>query len=238
MMLILALIMFIGYFVQTITGFGSTLIILTLGILFFQLYEILPIVLLLNVIMCFSMVLIHYKNIEYSFLLKNIFSYMGLGFVIGLWTTQWVQKFSLPLNKLFAGLIFILSLFEFFLLYKNKSFKIQNPIFARFWVFISGIVHAIFATGGPFLVYGISHYNIDKFVFRISLIFVWLIFDSLLLIHHSINLEQFKTSLFMMLVLPVSMGLGHRVYEKISVEHFQLFIRGILIVSTLIILLK
>jgi hypothetical protein len=122
--------------------------------------------------------------------------------------------------------------------YKNKSFKIQNPIFARFWVFISSIVHAIFATGGQFLVYGISHYNIDKFVFRISLIFVWLIFDSLLLIHHSINLEQFKTSLFMMLVLPVRMGLGQRVYEKISVEHFQLFIRGILIVSTLIILLK
>jgi hypothetical protein len=60
----------------------------------------------------------------------------------------------------------------------------------------------------------------------------------LLLIHHSINLEQFKTSLFMMLVLPVSMTLGQRVYEKISVEHFQLFIRGILIVSTLIILLK
>jgi hypothetical protein len=42
----------------------------------------------------------------------------------------------------------------------------------------------------------------------------------------------------MMLVLPVSMTLGQKVYEKISVEHFQLFIRGILIVSTLIILLK
>jgi len=238
MMLILALILFIGYFVQTITGFGSTLIILTLGILFFQLYEILPIVLLLNVMMCFFMVLIHYKNIDYPFLLKNIFSYMGLGFVLGLWTSQWIEKFSISLNKLFAGLIFILSLFEFFLLYKNKSFKIQNPIFARFWVFISGVVHAIFATGGPFLVYGISHFNIDKFVFRISLIFVWLIFDSLLLIRHSMSLEQFKTSLFMMLVLPVSIGLGQKVYEKISVEHFQLMIRGILIVSTLIILLK
>ena len=219
--MILALIMFIGYFVQTITGFGSTLIILTLGILFFQLYEILPIVLLLNVIMCFSMVLIHYKNIDYSFLLKNIFSYMGLGFVLGLWTTQWIQKFSLPLNKLIAGLIFMLSLFEFFLLYKNKSFKIQNPIFARFWVFISGIVHAIFATGGPFLVYGISHYNIDKFVFRISLIFVWLIFDSLLLIHHSINLEQFKTSLFMMLVLPVSMTLDKGFTKKFLLNIFN-----------------
>ncbi len=237
-MLILALILFIGYFVQTITGFGSTLIILTLGILFFQLYEILPIVLLLNVMMCLSMVLIHYKNIDYSFLLKNIFSYMAFGFVLGLWTTQWIEKFSIPLNKLFAVLIFMLSLIEFFLLYKKKSFKIQNPFFARFWVFVSGVVHAIFATGGPFLVYGISHFNIDKFVFRISLIFVWLVFDSLLLIHHSINLEQFKISLLMMLVLPVSMGLGQKIYEKISLEHFQLFIRGILIVSTLIILLK
>ncbi|GIX42003.1 MAG: hypothetical protein KatS3mg129_1736 [Leptospiraceae bacterium] len=236
--LILATLIFLGFFIQTVSGFGSNLIILSIGILFFDFYDILPVVLIFNIIMCSYILIKYYKYLDIKFILKHIISFMGTGFIIGLFIANHIKDLSININKLLSILILSLSLFELSLLIRKKNIQIKNKTFGNLWIFISGIIHAIFATGGPFLVYGISHLNIDKTKFRISLMFIWLVFNSILLHSSSFNLEHIKLSLYLIFILPLSIWLGQYVHYKISLERFHILIRIILIISSIIVIIK
>lgn len=235
---ILALLIFTGFFIQTITGFGSSLIILTFGILCFDLYELLPMVLQFNIVMSFYFLIRFYQYLDLKFLFKFVLVYMGLGFIIGLGFSSYLKHSSLPMTKIFSTLVFTLSLIEIFLLLVKKNIQIYHPFYGKIWIFFAGIIHAIFATGGPFLVYGLSHIKIEPFIFRISLLFVWLIFDSLLLFHIPYNREHLIKFIFLAWILPLSIYLGQRVYEKISLIKFNFLIRLLLMLISIITLIN
>jgi uncharacterized membrane protein YfcA len=236
--LILAILIFLGFFIQTITGFGSNVFILTLGILFFDFYQILPIVLSFNIIMCIYIIIKNYKYLNIKLIIEHILIFMGIGFIIGLVISNYIKNLSININKLLAILILALSLSELYLLLIKKNLKFTNKFTATFWIFVSGIVHAIFATGGPFLVYGLSHLNIDKEFYRISLMFIWLIFNTILLINTPFSYEHFKLVMYLIGILPISIYLGQKIYNKISIERFQIIIRTVLIFTSLAVLLK
>ncbi len=232
--LILAFLLFIGFLIQTISGFGSTIFILSLGILYFDFYELLPLVLKFNIIMSLYFLVLYHKYIDIRFLLKSILLYMLVGFILGLHVSNMMKYSSIPIKKIFAGLIFLLSSLEILILYLKIPLKIFHPLYGKFWVFLAGIIHGIFATGGPFLVYGLSHLKIDRDVFRISLLFVWLIFDSWLLFSLPIKTNHFITFISLLFILPLSIYVGQRFYYKISIDKFHLIIRLLLVLISII----
>lgn len=234
----LGLIVFLGFFVQTVTGFGSNVIILSLGVLFYDFYEILPIALLFNILMGIYFLFIKFYELEFQFIFKKIFFVMGIGFLLGIYLSEFIKNQNLNVNKLLAILIFFLSTYEFIILLVKKENGKPNLILANFLIFLSGTFQAIFATGGPFLVYGLQKINLNKEKFRNSLIIIWLIFNSILLLQNPINSKQLKTSLLIFLSLPLGIYLGERIHDKISIEKFNLTTRAILIISSIIIIIK
>lgn len=235
---ILALLLFSGFFVQTITGFGSSLIILTFGILYFDFYELLPIVLQFNIIMALFFLIRFYKYLDLKFLLKYVLFNMGMGFIVGLQFASILKNSPIPITKVFSSIVLVLSLLEIFLLLLKKEIQIHRSFYGKIWIFLAGVIHAIFATGGPFLVYGLSHLKIDKNVFRISLMFVWLIFDSLLLLNINYTRDHFIKFLFLVWILPVSIYIGQILYNKISMHRFNFMIRLLLMLISIITLIN
>ncbi|MFN3604284.1 MAG: TSUP family transporter [Leptonema sp. (in: bacteria)] len=236
--IILGTLIFLGFFLQTLTGFGSNVIILSLGILFFDFYEILPIALLFNIVMGIYFLFNKFTHFEFPFIFKKILFVMGIGFFIGTFISNYLKSINLNINKILSLIVLFFSLYDLFLFF-FKGYQLKtNPIMSNFWIFISGLVQAIFATGGPFLVYALQNLKLTKESFRNSLIFIWLIFNFVLILQNPIHWEQLKTSAIISLSLPLSIYLGEKVHSYISVEKFHILTRIVLIISSILVLIK
>ncbi len=236
--IILGVLVFLGFFVQAITGFGSNVIILSLGVLFYDFYEILPIALFFNILMGVYFLVLKFRELEFGFILKKILVIMGLGFLLGIFISEFIKHTNANINKLLAILILTLSTYEVSIILSKKENLKQNLVVANFLIFLSGTIQAIFATGGPFLVYGLQKINLNKRKFRNSLIFIWLIFNSILLMQNPINEKQLKISLIIFIALPLGIYLGEKIHNRISIERFNLATRVILIITSIIIITK
>jgi uncharacterized membrane protein YfcA len=54
-------------------------------------------------------------------------------------------------------------------------------------LFLGGVIHGLYSTGGPMVVYYLAREPIDKKAFRTTLAMVWLITGSFLLINYAVT---------------------------------------------------
>src|SRR5688572_30656932 len=75
--IILSLIILLANTTEAISGFGSTIISVTLGSNFYPINELLPVLVPLNVLLSFYIVFRYHDLIDYQVLFKKILPFMG-----------------------------------------------------------------------------------------------------------------------------------------------------------------
>lgn len=230
---ILGVFIWLSFISEAMTGFGSIVIAITLGSLFFPIAELLPVLVPLSVVMSSVLICKHYPAIETQLLFKKILPFISLGMVLGVFLSAWLNPQLMKFT--FACLMLWFAVRALSQLKKpNFKFSYKPKYWQPFWTFTSGITHGLFASGGPLLVYALSQVNISKSQFRATLVSVWL---GLNVSYTIIMLVQGRiTPVLVPIVcyLPViatSYWLGSKLHDRVSEMGFKHVIYLLLFVA-------
>lgn len=218
----LGLCVFLGFTAQAMVGFGSMLIAVSLGSMFFSIPQLLPVLVPLNVMMTASMAIQLRHKTNFSLLLKQILPLMLVGMVIGISVVSLMS--GIWLKKIFAVLIIALALRELWQLSNLSQPRALNDPMRNLCILTAGVVHGLYTTGGPLLVYALQATKIDKAVFRATMVTVWGLLNSVylmvLLWQGKVQTVWFDVLVFSPLLL-VAIWLGNRLHNKVNQKQFK-----------------
>ena len=219
--------------VETFSGFAGAMVAITLGAHFYPIERLVPVWIVLNLLMNTYIVLRHRGHVEWGLLLKQVLPYMCAGLLAGLWFFPYIE--GLPLKKILGGLIVIFSASQIFQMCKRTQESSLSYWKAIFWQFLAGICQAIYATGGPFLVYSLSRHPMVKSVFRATLCTVWGSVNSVLItafvLNGRINASSLEITAYLLPALPIGIVLGEWMHGRVSEKQFHLVILLLLLVA-------
>ncbi len=229
----LAVVVLLAFTTEATAGFGASIISLTLGSLFLPIETLLPIVVPLDVALALYIVLRHRGHIAWRFLLTRVLPLMltggGAGYAVS-------SRLGGPVMKqIFGALVVALSAMELWRLARAGR-KDTQPLPAPVSViviFAAGIVHGIYATGGPLLVYSIGRSNLGKSELRSTLAMVWLILNAALsttyLVGGRITGDTVESIGLMVPVLVVAIAIGELLHSRIPDRPFRALVFTLLL---------
>lgn len=238
---ILAVIVLFAYTTQTISGFGSIIIALTLGANFYPIPKLLPILVLLTVIMNIYLLAKHRSYIDKTLLIKRILPFMLIGFAIGVFIFNYFHTGIL--RVLYGIFVVTFSLREMvILLWKRHEQGPLNTLQTIGWMFSAGIIHGIYASGGPLIVYPVSRIIKNKSVFRSTLIAVWLFFNIILIASYAatgrFTLQSLTWTAMLLPIIALSVLLGEWLHNYVNEYRFRIFVYAVLATAGLFIALQ
>jgi len=228
---ILFLIIILAQSIETTTGFGATVIALSLGALVFPLKQLVPILVMIGIIQSGFIVLWRFRYIQWRILLARIMIFSGLGLPLGIW---FYRHFPSERLKIFLGIFIILvSGYELYNLLIKKSISKPLSLISSILLLASGgFIHGVFATGGPLIVYYAGREIKNKAQFRATLSLLWLVLNFILLISYllsaTINQDNLKMTGLLLPALVLGIVLGEILHRKVQEQTFRVVVQIIL----------
>ncbi len=238
---ILFLIIVFSQTVETTTGFGSTVIALSLGIALFPLKKLVVLLVIIALGQSSWLVARGWKDIQWRILLGKIFPFTGLGLPLGMF---FFKHFGGEELKIFLGIFIIMvSALELYrLLGKKKQIKPLSTIKGILVLFAGGFVHGMFATGGPMVVYFASREIQQKAEFRPTISMLWLSLNIILMssfiLSHRVGSWHLKSAGILFFALLLGIILGEIIHKKISEYAFKVAVQFLLFLTGIFILLN
>jgi len=162
---------------------------------------------------------------------------MGLGLFIGL---TFYNVFDLDLlRRAFGVVVVILSTLELSRQVLKNRIQASRPLSklqSAVCLTLAGIIHGVYTSGGPLLVYFTSRQIPDKDGFRSTLSAVWLILGSIIIVNHifisrTISALTLKTTVVLIPVLFAGILLGEWLHHRINIQLFRVIVFAILFFS-------
>ncbi len=171
---ILSVIVFIAFTIHSVTGFASMITALTLGAWFFPIEDIRPALVLLSMLLNLYFVVRSWHEIDRGVFWDSIFPFMGLGTIVGFLVSGLVD--GPLLRRIFGLFVIAVSLLEIYRFWRGGDDEEAGPV-SRIWLMGAGIIHGIYATGGPPLVFALAKARLEKSALRATLCAVWMVFN-------------------------------------------------------------
>lgn len=219
---------------EAITGFGSTIISLTLGAHLFPIGDLIPLIVTLHIPACLMLAARHRDDIDREVLSGSILPWMGLGLAAGLAVAGLLQGGEL--RHAFGLLIVVLAARELSALLDGPRRRedMSGGAF-RFWVAAAGVVHGVYATGGPMLTYALSRKRMGRAALRATLVTVWLILNIAVLAscyrRGTLTADTARRALTLLPVVPMGILLGERLHAKVPEFGFKVVVQSVLALS-------
>ena len=174
-MLLLVGIVFVALATGTAMGFGSMVITIVLASHFFEIPFLLGTLVPANLLISVYVILRHRRHVQWKFLGVKVLPAMCVGSVVG------IALFSLQDNRalqlMFGVLVLFLSSLELWRMHRGVETK-SLPVWLNLATLTgAGVVHGLFASGGPLAVYAISRELRSKETFRATLCGLWTVLN-------------------------------------------------------------
>jgi hypothetical protein len=236
----LAGIVFVAFTTEATAGFGSSIITLTVGSLLYSIPALLPIAVPLNLSLVAYIVARHRSHIAWRFLLSRVLPLMFAGAAVGYAISNAVTGPRLQLA--FGAMVVVLSVVELVRLIRpgiGATTALPGPVAAAVIV-AAGIIHGIYATGGPLLVYAIGRSELPKRELRSTLAAIWLCLNIGLVTAFAIGGRIGRTELEAVgMLLPVviaAIALGELLHDRIPERPFRILVFALLLCAGTMIL--
>ncbi len=231
------LIVFISNAVESIAGFGSTILALILGAQFFPIEDLIPILVPLNVLLSAYIVLRYRNDIHWKLLQTRILPFTLIGMPIGIAIFRLAPGPSLKLA--FGVIVVTLGVFELIrgLKSENTPLKPLGLWGSAGFLIAGGVMQGLYASGGPFVVYFFSRAVQGKGAFRTTLSFLWLVLNIILttslILSSKINAYTIQFTLYLLPFVLAGIFVGTRVHDWVSERQFKLGVYALLSVAGL-----
>lgn len=236
--LILSVIVVLAYAAQTAAGFGATVLAVTLGSFLMPIESLVPLLVPLSLAQTLWIGWRHRQQVDTAYLFSRILPLMGIGMLIGFSMLSDLGSASLKL--FFAVMILGLSVRELVAIQRGRAGGAGSAAAEVSALLCAGVIHGIFATGGPLLVYAASRRAMEKGTFRSTLIVVWLPLNAVLcaqlIATDRLTTAQAPTIGLLLLTLPLGVWLGERIHAGVDEERFRKMVFSLLLAAALIML--
>lgn len=238
---LLAVIVLLAFGTEAAMGFGCNVLAVTLAIHLVPLDELLPVLVSLNLVVSCYIVVRHRAAIVWSVLWRRFFPFMALGMPIGI---LMLFAGSGPTLKLGFGLfVSALSAVELARVLAAGSRSAAPPrrlgmLVGAATLLLGGLMHGLYASGGPMAVYFASRELPDKREFRSTLSLLWLVLNVVLIASYAVRglvglhtLRQLG-----MLIIPLGLGIlvGERLHDRVDAWTFRLLVFSLLLVGGIV----
>lgn len=235
----LAVIVALGSCVQTTIGFGAMLVSVTLGSLVLPVGELVP--LLVPVALSQTVIVVSQKRkaVVWPLLLRRILPLMGLGLMI---TILFVDTDAAWMKPALGTMILVLALRELLLGTRPRSGSRLQKAVSLGGILAAGLVHGLFATGGPVLVWSLGQQTLDKAAFRATLTVVWLTFHGVLfssfLMKGRADLGTLLVSATLLPTAFVGIAAGYWLHDRVEEARFRTVVWATLAVASLLLIVR
>jgi uncharacterized membrane protein YfcA len=229
----LAAIVLVAFATEAALGFGAMVISVALAAQLIPLELLLPVMVPLNLCLSIYLAVRYARAIDVRFLLRRILPPVVLGFPLG-----FLAFARLPgplLVRVFGGFVIILASLELLRAARRREAARLGAAARIALLFVGGVVHGAFSTGGPFVVYVTGREVEDKQVFRATLSGLWVLLGSALCISYAasgaIGVDSMSASA--VLAVPAAAGLlvGEWAHARAQATTFRIALFVMLLVA-------
>ncbi|MFI3168078.1 MAG: sulfite exporter TauE/SafE family protein [Bacillota bacterium] len=235
-LILFVVIIFLCFTIQGITGFGASILAVPFLAVFMDLKDVVVIVSLVSMEIAVLMTLISFRQVNVKEFLK-ITTCVLLGLPFGVYLINALSNSYL--ETILAVVIFVLGIYNLSDLYlkKEQQKEIVKPkkfdIGGCACLFCGGIIHGVFAAGGPLVVvYGANKFE-TKEIMRASFSALWVVINTVML---AINISNGKITtatvtkaVWAFPAVVLSIFVGKWISTKISQKTFLTIIYVVLI---------
>jgi uncharacterized protein len=237
---LLILVLIFAHTVETVLGFGATIITLTLGIYIFPLETILPVLVILGLLQSLWLVVRWFRYVRWRALLLHILPAVVIGMSIGIYYRTLVADYR-QLIILLGIFVMAASVLEIVMIYRTRAAGGSLPWYLGWPILITGgIFHGIYAMGSPLIIYYSSRELKEPAEFRASISMLWLILAVILVINlYSIGQINITTITTTGIVLPgLILGIFFGSRMKFRPLPFKVLLYTLLFIAGLLLLFK
>lgn len=241
MLAFLAAVVLVAFLVETAAGFGGTVVTVSLATQLLPVDDVLARFLPVNVVLSAYVAFRHRRHVAGRLLVGRILPFMGLGAGAGFF----IARSASPgwLKVVFAVFVIVLSIAELRSLASRepRSARLPAPVAAAALVG-AGVLHGLFACGGPLAVWVVGRDVEDKSVFRATLSALWLVLNVFLVLGYTLAAKidgvTLRESALLLLPLAVGIVAGERIHARLSPERFRVAVFVLLLVAAVVLLVR
>lgn len=228
--LLMSAIVVLGFIVRGMTGFGGTLIITPLALLFLDVKLAIPVILVISFLG--NLYLVYHvrkdinKKIFLTFLIPSI-----VGIAIGTYLLKVLDSRLITILLAIFILIFSIKLFfsEKAKAIKRKIDRIKGNIAG----FIAGSIDGFIGMGGPPIVMYFDYLGLKKHVFRATMVMIFIVFNISRLVTYTysglMSLEIIKTGIYLMPAMVIGTLIGMKMHFRLNEILFRKIVAVILL---------
>ena len=243
LILLLGLIVLVAQGLEGITGFGSTVLAVPFLAMILGLDEAVMVSATHTLLLTLYIVAVSWKKIvwkEFGFISLYVFLGVPAGFLLFQYLDETYMKMVLSLFMIgvgFNGLRvtrrnrgLVESSAE---PVKSCQSEYQRSHLMRFVLFLGGVIHGAFASGGPFVVIYASKALKEKALFRVSVCLLWMCLNAVLLTAWiSLGKWTEKTGQALLVTLPfllLGIFIGDFLHHRVNESAFRLIVYALLL---------
>ena len=229
---LLAAIILLAYTAQAITGFGSTILTITLAALFLPITLIMPIAVVLNLPFGAWMIWREHSEISWPLLRREILPLMVIGLIIG--AASAAMLIGINLKRPLGAIIMVLAALELQRLYARVEYHPHTAL-RRALILASGFMQGLYATGGPLLASAMAGSGLHRVARRATMMMVWMVLNLALtvlyILDHRFTTPMTQITLWLLPVTALGLWLGIHLHDRINENQFRLLVNLLLLIS-------
>lgn len=235
---LLAAIVFFAFGTEAAMGFGCTVLAVTMAVHLFPLDLLLPVLVGLNLLVSTYIVVRHRDAIDWRALLTRILPLMLVGMPGGM--LLFSQGSSVALKLGFGVFVVAVAAVELVRLRLDpQGLAPPLPLWQGAAVLVAGgLMHGLYASGGPMAVYYAGRALPDKRRFRSTLSLLWLLLNAVLMGGYLWRgvLGRRTVELAALMVLPLCAGVwaGEWLHGRINQRTFRLLVFVLLLAGGMV----
>lgn len=235
---VLAAIVFVSFLVEAAAGFGSMVVALTLGALWFDVNQLLAWLVPVNLVLSVYLVARGWKAIRWRFLATRMVPLMALGLGLGTLVATRAAETSW-LKPVFGAFVMAVAAWQL----RPSTSVTPLPEAVRVTALLgAGVIHGIFATGGPLAVFVAARELPEKAAFRGTLSMLWVVLNALvmprLVADGAVTTTTLGTSGLMLAPLALGIGAGEWVHHRLDENKFRVVVAVLLLVAGGVLLMQ
>jgi uncharacterized membrane protein YfcA len=235
---LLAAIVLLAFSIESAIGFGATVIAVALGLQLYPLQTLLPVLVPVGVLLSSTLVWRNRAHVDRRLALRGILPPMAVGLAVGI--AIFARASSAGLARAFGLLVVVIAARELWRFWRADGAArrpLPAPLHAAL-LLLAGVIHGVFSSGGPLLVYVVGRSELPKARFRATLSSVWLVLGVALSLAYAAQGRLDRGSLLataaLVPVLVAALWLGEHAHRRLDEARFRYVVFALLLVAGLL----
>ncbi|MBI5524711.1 MAG: sulfite exporter TauE/SafE family protein [Deltaproteobacteria bacterium] len=220
--------------VETVTGFGATVIALALGVHLVSLPALVVTLVMIGIVQSSWIVVRGFRQAAWRTLLTRIIPICAVGLIAG-------RLFSASagvdrLKTVLGGFVVAVASLELSILLRGA--RPPSPLPAPAGIALlagGGFFHGVFASGGPLVVMYAGRAIPEKAAFRATLSVLWLVLNVALLatfaVRHEIDAASVRLAVWLLFPLAAGIGAGELIHRRVNETVFKVVVQSLLLAT-------